>query len=539
MDSFPSQITGEHLLAGKRGAAGQRTFAAQHAANGSALAPLFRDATDDEIDRCLAEADDAFDALQCASVDQIATLLRRIADGIEEAGETLLQRAHEETALPPGRLVSERGRTVNQTRMFAKLVEEGSWTLARIDHADPHRQPLPKPDVRTMLVGIGPVVVFGASNFPLAISVAGTDTISAFAARCPVVVKAHPGHPGTCEILGQIIARAVNDARLPPGCFSLVQGIGHEVGIELVRHPLTAAVAFTGSLRGGRALFDAATSRPNPIPFYGELGSANPVFLLPGAAEQRSEAIAEAYIQSVTLGVGQFCTNPGIVLAVGGSGFDRFVGAAAKAVGSAPCAAMLHEGIHAAYNAGVARLVATPGVQTVAVATQGAAARHAACSIFRAPVGLVEDRPEVLEEVFGPASLVLECRSTDEMLEFAKGLEGQLTATLHGTEDDLLRHAPLVRVLQRKAGRLVFNGFPTGIEVCAAMHHGGPYPAATHSGYTSIGHASIYRFVRPVCFQNFPDPALPPELQEANPRRIARYVDERIELQPTGPGSAN
>lgn len=520
-------LDGQHRIAGRSAAAQPRKFAAKNAATGEPLSPEFAEATVVEVDDCLQAAEAAFEVLQTASTEQIAALLEEIAAGLEAAGAPLLERIHAETALPMARLEGERARTVNQTRMFARLVRDGSWVQARIDHGNPQREPMPKPDVRTMLHGIGPVAVFGASNFPLAISVAGTDTVSALAARCPVVVKAHPGHPGTCEMIAEVIVAALAQVGLPAGAFSLLQGAGNDVGQALVEHPLTAAVAFTGSLRGGRALFDAAAARERPIPVYAEMGSTNPVFLLPGGLDERAEAIAQGYIQSVTLGVGQFCTNPGIVLAQASAGLDRFMQATSAAVESTAPAPMLHAGIHSAYEAGVAHLADLSGVERVASAHS--AAGQAACTIFTADAKLIEEHPKLSEEVFGPASLVLRCGTPEEMVAFARRLDGQLTATLHGSEQDLLDNAELLRILVRKVGRIIFNGFPTGIEVCAAMHHGGPYPATTHSGFTSIGPAAIYRFTKPVCYQNFPDAALPPELQEANPRRILRLVDETLQ----------
>ena len=521
-------ITGQHFIGGQRSAESSQSFTANHATTDAELQPEFAEASADEVDAALVAAEAAFDALQLATTNQIAKLLEGIADGLEAAGDELLERAHAETALPMARLTGERGRTTNQARMFARLIRDGSWVQARVDHANPDREPLPKPDVRTMLKAVGPVVVFGASNFPLAISVAGTDTMSALAARCPVVVKAHPGHPGTCELIAEVIQNALSAAELPAGAFSMVQGASIEVGQALVKHPLTAVVAFTGSLAGGRALMDTAAQRPSPIPVYAEMGSSNPVFVLPGAAAERAEAIAQGYIQSVTMGVGQFCTNPGVVLGHAGADLEAFVAATATAAAAAPHAGMLHSGIHTAYEAGVARIAQAAGVEQVAVSTGEADHNQAACTIFQTDAGRVAAQPELIDEVFGPTSLILRCESTDEMLAFARRLDGQLTATIHGTEQDLAEHAELVRILERKVGRLVFNGFPTGIEVCAAMHHGGPYPACSHSGYTSIGPAAIYRFVKPVCYQNFPEAALPAELQDANPRGISRLVDDSL-----------
>jgi alpha-ketoglutaric semialdehyde dehydrogenase len=528
MESSPVPITGQHFISGERSATGKEKFTTKNSITGEALSPDYSEATQQEIDACLVAAEAAYDALQLATTEQIAQLLEGIASGLEAAGDALLERAHAETALPLARLTGERGRTVNQSRMFAQLVREGSWVQARVDHANPEREPLPKPDVRTMLKAVGPVVVFGASNFPLAISVAGTDTISALAARCPVVVKAHPGHAGTCEMIADVIARALADADLPAGAFSMVQGAGIDVGQMLVKHPLTAVVAFTGSLDGGRSLMDTAARRENPIPVYAEMGSCNPVFILPGAAAQRAEQIAQGYVQSVTMGVGQFCTNPGIVLGQAGPDLEKFMAATATAAAAAPHAGMLHSGIHAAYESGVAKIANQEGVEQLAVSVGEGQLNQAACTIFAANVKQIDTQPELLDEVFGPTSLILRCETQEDMLAFARRLEGQLTATIHGTEQDLLDNAELVRLLERKVGRIVFNGFPTGIEVCAAMHHGGPYPATSHSGYTSIGHAAIYRFTKPVCYQNFPESALPAELQDANPQDISQLVDDQL-----------
>ena len=521
-------ITGQQFIGGRRTATGSARFTAKNATTGEVLAPEFAEAVAAEVDDCLGAADAAFDALQVATNEQIVKLLESIADGLEAAGSTLLERAHAETALPMARLTGERGRTVNQARMFARMVHDGSWVQARLDHAIPTREPLPKPDVRSMFKAVGPVVVFGASNFPLAISVAGTDTVSALAARCPVVVKAHPAHPGTCEIIAEIIVAALAAADLPAGAFSMVQGAGNEVGQALVKHPLTACVAFTGSLAGGRAMMDVAAARSNPIPVFAEMGSSNPVFILPGAAADRAAEIAQGYIQSVTLGVGQFCTNPGVVLAQGGADLDTFVEATRTAATAAPRAVMLHAGIHAAFESGVARIASTDGVEQIAVSEGDAGLNQAACTIFETDIRQIEAQPELLDEVFGPTSMIARCESAADMLAFARRLDGQLTATVHGTEQDLLENAELVRLLERKVGRLIFNGFPTGIEVCASMHHGGPYPATSLSGFTSIGPAAIYRFVKPVCYQNFPEAALPAELQDANPRGIARFVDGEL-----------
>ena len=509
-------LTGKHFIAGTRGGGGNSadSFTATNPSNGETLECEFLEASQSDIDAAVAAADEAFDQLQTVTSDKIGDLLDAIADGIDAAGDRLLDRAHAETGLPMGRLQGERGRTTNQTRIFAQMARADDWRQPRIDAGNPDRTP-PKPDVRTMLFGVGPVVVFGASNFPLAISVVGTDTVSALAARCPVIVKAHPAHPGTCEILAEVISEAVGKVGLPAGTFSLLQGKSNEFGKSLVQHPAVAAVAFTGSLRGGRALFDAVNAREIPIPFYAEMGSSNPVFILPGAMKQRAAEIATGYVQSVNLGVGQFCTNPGIVLGVEGDALEQFLSAVKSSASDVSPATMLHPGIHKSYQDAQENLESITGVEKIASSDQPPVdgAHQAACNIYGADISVLQKSSEVHDEVFGPSSVVLRCQSTEQMLEYASSLDGHLTATIHGTEEDLNSNLKLVRLLQRKVGRIVFNGFPTGIEVCNAMHHGGPYPATTHSFYTSIGHQSIFRFTKPVCFQGFPKECLPPQLQ--------------------------
>jgi len=397
---------------------------------------------------------------------------------------------------------------------------------ARIDRALPDRKPLPKPDLRRMLIPIGPVAVFAASNFPLAFSVAGGDTASALAAGCPVVVKAHPAHPATSELAARAIIAAGKAVGMPPGIFSLIQSTRHDLATALVQHRHTRAVGFTGSLRAGRALFDAAARRPDPIPVYAEMGSVNPVFLLPGALAERAETIAEGLAASVTLGVGQFCTNPGVVVGVSSDGFERFVRRMQDLIRNARPGTMLYPALLQSYEAGVRRLSAVDGTSevrsTIGDTGQDGGARPA---LFEASAQRFMQHRELSEEVFGPSTVVVRCGSGDEMAAVARCLEGQLTATIHGTPADLATHAWLVSILQDKAGRLVVNGFPTGVEVCASMQHGGPYPATTDSRTTSVGTAAITRFARPVAYQNFPQSALPVELQDANPRAIWRQVD--------------
>ena len=520
-------LHGNHLIAGKPVAPEGPAFNAVSPNNSQPLEPAYGDATAAQIDAALNAAEDAFDGLRTATPELRAQFLDLLGDKIVGLGDALLERAHAETGLPMARLTGERGRAVGQCKIFAALIRDGSWAQASIDHAIPDRQPLPKPDVRRVLQPIGPVVVFGASNFPFAIGVVGTDTVCAIAAGCPVVVKGHPAHPGTCELLAGAVYAALAEVGLPAGTFSLVHGRSNEMGAELVRHPLTNAVAFTGSLRGGRALFDIASSRPSPIPFYGEMGSVNPVFLLPGALKARAAQIAEAYVGSVTMGVGQFCTNPALVLGVQGAELEGFVQAAASAAEKAAPATMLHAGIRDMYSDGTATIAGLPGVE---IAGQSDAdpreeATQAECVIFSTDLATLEANDSLRHEVFGPCSIVTKCPTKEDMLRFARSLEGQLTATLHGTPEDLAEHADLVRILERKVGRIIFNGFPTGIEVCPSMHHGGPYPASTHSFFTSIGTGSIYRFVRPVCYQGFPDGSLPELLKAGNSRQAMRLVD--------------
>lgn len=520
-------ISGHQLIAGREAPCDHAPFHATNPSTSEKLEPAFCEATSAHADEALRAADGAFDALRAATPETRALLLEAIADEILALGEPLLERAHAETGLPMARLTGERGRAMNQCKMFAALIREGSWAEASIDRAQPDRQPLAKPDVRRVLLPVGPIVVFGASNFPFAIGVVGTDTVSALAAGCPVVVKAHPAHPGTCELLGRAVVKALRKTGLPDAAFSLLHGRGTDIGTELVKHPLTQAVAFTGSLRGGRALMDVAAARPHPIPFYGEMGSINPVFLLPGALKERGAKIAEAYVGSVTMGVGQFCTNPAIVLGLQSAELTNFVENAGDFAAKVPPQSMLHRGICESYDAGTAVWSTINGLQLAGESATPAdhEATQAACRIYTTTLQVLESHEELRREVFGPCSIITQCPTLEDLLAFARNLEGQLTAAIHGTEDDLREYAPLIRVLERKVGRIIFNGFGTGIEPCPSMHHGGPYPAASHSFYTSIGTGSIYRFVRPVCYQGFPDDCLPEALQNANPTKALRLLD--------------
>ncbi len=519
-------LHGKNIIGQEISALGTEGFRAYDPFLGKKLEPLFYEATEPEVDRALQAAHRAFLEYRKGTAEEIAGLLEKVADEILALEDTLIQRAKAETALPEDRLLGERARTVNQIRMFAAFVKEGSWVEASIDRAMPDRKPVPKPDLRRMLIPIGPVVVFGASNFPLAFSVAGGDTASALAAGNPVVVKAHPAHPGTSELVARAIRRAIESAGAPDGVFSMVHGRSPKVGLSLVSHPLTKAVGFTGSHQAGRALFDAAASRWEPIPVYAEMGSINPVFVLPSALRERHEAFAEGLKQSVTLGVGQFCTCPGLVVGLRDEGMSELIAKMGQLIAQTPPATMLHPIILDSYEEGVSKFRRLAGVQaTQSESAPDPAKTEARAVVFATDANTFLRNRELSEELFGPATLIISCPSREEMEEVARKLKGHLTATIHGTTEDLEEFKSLVSLLENKVGRLIFNGFPTGVEVCPSMHHGGPYPATTDVKFTSVGTAAIKRFARPICYQNFPQEALPVELRNENKRNMWRLVD--------------
>ena len=501
------------------------SFQGINPATGESLPGYFQEATPDEVAQACERAAQAFQEYRKKTGAEKAHFLEQIALEIEEIGDELLTRAQAESGLPLARLTGERGRTTGQFRLFADYLREGSWVDARIDTALPDRQPLPRPDLRQMLRPLGPVGIFGASNFPLAFSVAGGDTASALAAGCTVVVKAHPAHPGTSQLVGDAIQRAVSVCGLPTGTFALVQGRTTAVGMAIVEHPAIKAVGFTGSLRGGKALFDAAARRPEPIPVYAEMGSTNPVFFLPKIVQQKGGPLAQAYINSVTLGVGQFCTNPGMAVLQQSAEGDLFVQEAGDAVLKSQPAPMLTQGIQRAYREGIDKLSQASGVQIVAQATAVERFAHGTPTLLTTTADALLANPHIAEEVFGPGSVVVKANSREQLLAVAQGLEGHLTATVYGADDELLDYADLLEILEQKVGRLLINGFPTGVEVSHAMQHGGPYPATTDSRSTSVGTNAILRFARPVCYQNFPDTLLPDELKSANPLQIWRLVN--------------
>jgi alpha-ketoglutaric semialdehyde dehydrogenase len=526
------KLEGLSLLGAGRGSSGGKTFTGINPASGAALPVEFHSASSADVDEAARLADEAFTAFAQWPSAKRAALLDRIAKALEANAASIVERGNLETALPPARLQGELARTCFQLRFYGEAAASGLIAGVRIDHADPDRKPLPKPDLRSMMVPVGPVAVFGASNFPLAYSVAGGDTASALAAGCPVIVKAHPAHPGVSEVVGLLIQQAVRESGAPEGLFSLLFDAGYEVGVELVKHPLVKAVGFTGSRHGGRALMDIAAARPEPIPVYAEMSSINPVFILGGALEQKAEEIAAGLYGSVTLGVGQFCTNPGLVFIEAGEGAGKFLAKLQSLMASAPAGAMLTSGICSAYRSGVEKLSNASGVKRLAFAdaASGQGEALAGAALFHTDAETLFGNSALMHEVFGPSTLAVECSSREQMLAAARRIEGQLTATIHALPDELAANRDLIEVLSTKAGRLLFNGFPTGVEVAHAMTHGGPYPSTSDGRSTSVGTRALERFLRPVSYQSFPDAALPPELQEANPLKIARLVDGKLEM---------
>ena len=500
-------LTGKHLIAGQW-VAGDATFKSSPA-TGEAL--TFSVGSPAHVDAAVMAAEAAFPSYSALTRDQRAAFLDRIADEIEARGSEITAIGTSETGLPTARLEGERGRTTAQLRLFADHIRKGGHLDLRHDAAQPERKPAPRPDIRMVQRPIGPVAVFGASNFPLAFSTAGGDTASALAAGCPVVVKGHSAHPGTAEIVAQAIETAILALGLHPGVFSLVQGGKRDVGEALVQHPLIKAVGFTGSLGGGRALFDLCARRPQPIPFFGELGSVNPMFLLPAATLARGQAIAKGWAGALTMGAGQFCTNPGIAVVIEGTEADAFVNAAKEALAQIGGQTMLTDGIAAAYRQGRDRVAAQTGVQ--AVLTSVCDLRQATAHLFEVSGEAWLGNHALAEEVFGPLGLIVRVRDADQMLAVAHGLAGQLTCTLHLDEADTALAQTLMPVLERKAGRVLANGFPTGVEVVDAQVHGGPYPASTNFGATSVGTLSIRRWLRPVAYQNMPEALLPADLR--------------------------
>ncbi|HKD86094.1 MAG TPA: aldehyde dehydrogenase (NADP(+)) [Terriglobales bacterium] len=519
------RFQGRSLIAGVTATfSGDAAFFAFNPLDGKALEPAYHSVSLEDVDHAVRAAQDAAEFLASSSGADRARLLRAIADGLDAAAEELIARATSETALPSPRLTGEVARTSRQLRLFASVAEQGAWLNARIDTAEPNCVP-PKPDIRSMLRPLGPVAVFGASNFPLAFSVAGGDTASALAAGNPVIVKAHPAHPGTSELVGHIVNAAVAAAGFPSGSFSLLFDAGHSTGAALVEHPGVKAVGFTGSFRGGRALMDLAAKRREPIPVYAEMGSSNPVFILPGALAERADALATGLFASFTLSGGQFCTKPGVVFAEEAKA-TAFTERLRERVAASGSFHLLTEGIASVFR----RQVEARGELILACGAAKGEGFSAQVTLIEVPCARFLADEHLAEEVFGPTTLLVQCDSREQMLAAAHGLEGHLTATVLATDEDLARNAELLRILETKVGRVIVNGFPTGVEVNQAMVHGGPYPATSDGRSTSVGSLAILRFARPVSYQGFPQFALPPELQDANPRNIPQLWNGDLKL---------
>lgn len=518
-------LTGQQFIGGRRSGAGAAELISQAAADGAAHPVRFFQATTAEVAQAVDAASAAYPLYRQLAPAVRAGFLDTVAEEIDALGEDFINEVVRETALPAARIMGERARTTGQLRLFATVLRRGDFLGARIDRALPERQPLPRPDLRQMRIGVGPVAVFGASNFPLAFSVAGGDTASALAAGCPVVVKAHSSHMVTAEWVGQAIERAVARSGMPAGVFNMIYG--NRVGQDLVLAPGIKAVGFTGSLAGGRALYDLAAARPEPIPVFAEMSSINPVWLMPQALKERSERIAVDLAASVTMGCGQFCTNPGLVLAVDSPETEQFISRLGVAIAQTPDQVMLNRQILSHYEEGLGRLAGFPGITQLAggKAEEGKARAH----LFRADPAVLFHAERPLEtEVFGPATIVVTVPDVQTLARYFSQMQGQLTVTLQAEGDDLSVHAGELAQLEHRAGRLLVNGYPTGVEVCDAMVHGGPYPATSDARGTSVGTLAIDRYLRPVCFQNYPDASLPPALQNANPLGIQRLLDGRM-----------
>jgi len=481
------------------------------------------DATIEEVNSALYEAQVAFLSYKNLSGKKKAEFLRAIADEIEALGQTLVTTAMRETNLPEARIINERGRTTGHCRMFANLVEEGSWVEARVDTALPNRTPAPKPDIRKMLVPIGPIVVFGAANFPLAYSTAGGDTASALAAGCPVIVKAHPAHAETSNLVASAIQKAIDKTGVPKKVFQHLHGKSFEVGQALVKHQHTRAVGFTGSLAGGKALFDLANQRPDLIPVFAEMSSINPVILLPESLNTDFERTAVLLASSVTQGVGQFCTNPGLIIAIENEGLNKFIQKLSEEIKKVVPGTMLHQGIADNYHKRLAQTLAQHGIKVEGESTQKAESNQGQSLVASVQAQDFLKNHLLVEEVFGPFSLIVKCKDFAALHAVVSHIQGQLTTSIIGNETEIGAHKNLINMIVEKAGRLIINGVPTGVEVCPSMQHGGPYPATTDSRFTAVGTDAIKRFARPVAFQNFPDSLLPDELKESNPLNIWRY----------------
>ncbi len=517
-------IIGRSAVLGKEG-----TVKAIDPSRNEQIEPAFGLASSAELEQACTLAWQAFDRYRETTPEQRARFLETIADRIMDIGPTLIERAMQESGLPQARLEGERGRTCNQLRLFAKVVRDGRYLSATLDSALPDRAPAPRPDLRLRKIGLGPVAVFGASNFPLAFSVAGGDTASALAAGCPVVVKAHSAHLGTSELVAKAVQQAAIDCDLPEGVFSMLIGAGQTIGQNLVSHPHIKAVGFTGSRAGGIALMKTAAARPEPIPVYAEMSSINPVFLLEGALA--NDKLPQQFADSLTMGAGQFCTNPGLLIALASPALDKFLEGTVAALQAKGAATMLTPGIHQAYNSGVAKLGAVEGVTLLAQGQTTDNPCAAVAALYSTDAATFLAKPELEDEIFGPCSLLIRCHSESQLVDVAEHVEGQLTAAVHATGADIAIAKKLLPTLERKAGRILFNGFGTGVEVAHAMVHGGPFPSTSDSRSTSVGASAIDRFLRPVSYQDVPAELLPAALASDNPLGIPRVVDGELVLK--------
>lgn len=520
-------ITGKNYIGNSLSAKGDITYKTFNPKTNTNNENVYAEATSEEIQEAVNLASDAFKEFRTISGERKAAFLNAIADEILALDDELVNVYTSETGLPEGRAKGERGRTVGQLRTFAKLVEEGSWVEARIDPAQPDRTPMPRVDLRKMLVPIGPIVVFGASNFPLAYSTAGGDTASALASGCPVIVKSHPMHAGTGELVASAIQKAAEKTGMPNGVFSNLNSSGIEVGQELVQHPKVKGVGFTGSIRGGRALFDLAGKRPEPIPVFAEMGSINPVILFPKALETKAVSWAKTYASSITLGTGQFCTNPGLILGLKSNDLDTFISTLSDEIVTITPQCMLHPNIHAAYTNNKLQAQDQNNVTTVAAITETVTENYAQQAVATVDGKTFLENTTLHEEVFGPFSLIVQCEDAAELEAIVASLEGQLTGTIISEENEISQYDAIVQALSNRVGRVIFNGVPTGVEVAPAMLHGGPYPASTDSRFTAVGRDAIKRWVRPFSYQDWPNGLLPNELKNENPLQILRLVNDQ------------
>ena len=518
-------ITGKNYIGNQLSATGNKTFKTFNPLLNIENEWEITEASTNEVNQATELASGAYKTYSKISGEKKAVFLRTIAEEIEALGDELLQVYSSESGFPNGRAMGERGRTLGQLRAFANHIEAGNWVDASIDTAQPDRQPLPKVDLRKMNVALGPVVVFGASNFPFAFSTAGGDTAAALAAGCPVIVKSHPMHAATGEMVSSAVIKAVEKTGMPNGVFSNLNSSGIEIGQALVLHPKVKAVGFTGSINGGRALYDLAAKREEPIPVFAEMGSINPVVLLPKALKNRAETIAQTYAGSITLGSGQFCTNPGLIIGVKSEGLTNFVNTLAKEIVKIEPSCMLHPNIAGAYETNKANAIAQSGLKVLAGYENEVEPNFARQVVTTVEGETFLNNPTLHHEVFGPFSLVVQCQNIEQLEDVISNLEGQLTGTIISDDNEIVKHSKIVNALQNRVGRIIFNGVPTGVEVCPSMHHGGPYPASTDSRFTAVGVDSIKRFVRPFSYQDWPNELLPDALKNENPLGISRLVN--------------